>query len=88
MLMDTHSVSMRTFPLSLASEGEWVQVMTVIGGKNMQKRLFAMGITDGSELQILHRQTDKGVVIRHAETRWAIGHGLAHKIMVVKITAP
>lgn len=85
MLMDTHSISTHSFPLSMATEGEWVQVMTVVGGKNMHKRLFAMGITDGSELEVINRQTENGIVIRYGETRWAIGHGMAHKIMVKKI---
>jgi len=89
MLMDTQSASTRTFPLSLANEGEWVRVVTVAGGgKNMLKRLFAMGITDGSELEIIHRQTENGIVIRYGETRWAIGYGMAHKVIVVKINAP
>ncbi len=88
MLMDTHSASTRSFPLSLASDGEWLRVTTVVGGKNMLKRLFAMGITDGSELEVIHRQTDSGIVIRYGETRWAIGHGMAHKIRVVKINPP
>lgn len=87
--MDTQVTSMHTFPLGLAATGEWVRVMTVTGGKNMLRRLLAMGIIDGSELEIVHRHTDNsGVVVRYGDTRWAIGHGMAHKIIVLKINPP
>jgi len=69
----------------MAAEGQWVQVVTAIGGKNLLRRLYAMGIIDGTELEIIHRNTDSGIVVRCGDTRWAINRGMAHKVMVVSI---
>ena len=83
MLMDAQLNS--SFPLSLAGAGEWVRVEAVAGGKNLLKRLLALGISDGSELEIVQRQQGVGMVVRCANTRLALGHGMAHKVMVARL---
>jgi len=80
MLMDTQQT--KTHALTLASTGELVCVVNVAGGKNLLRRLLAMGITDGTVLEIVQRHPGSGVIIRCADTRWALGEGMAHKIMV------
>jgi ferrous iron transport protein A len=81
MLMKTEN-SVQVFPLGLAREGEHVKIVGVTSGKNLVKRLTAMGLTDGTALQVLQWQPQVGFVVRCGETRLAIGAGMAHKIMV------
>jgi len=84
MLMKTQNIS-QTFPLAMASEGEWVKIDRVVGGKNLFKRLIAMGLIEETELQVLQRQKGNGIVVARGETRLALGIGMANKIMVVPI---
>jgi ferrous iron transport protein A len=70
----------QTYPLSLSQLGKQVQVSAIKGGNNLMKRLLAMGITEGSALTVI--QHGEGLVVRCQDTRWALGHGMAHKILV------
>jgi Fe2+ transport system protein FeoA len=47
------------------------------------KRLLAMGITEGTALTVV--QHGEGLVIRCQDTRWALGRGMAHKILVTDL---
>lgn len=71
------------YPLSLSQLGKQVQVATINGGNNLMKRLLAMGISEGSALTVI--QHGEGLVVRCQDTRWALGHGMAHKILVTDI---
>lgn len=82
MLMDNQSSLTHTYPLSMASEGERVRVAAAHGGQNVLRRLFAMGIIDGTELEVIQRHGAEGIVVRCGETRWALGRGMAHKVLV------
>jgi len=75
----------QAYPLSLAADGEWVRIVNVASGKNLIKRLAIMGMIDGISIQMLQHKTNSGVVILCGETRLALGHGMAHKIMVEPI---
>jgi len=81
MLMKTEN-SVQAFPLGLAKEGERVKIVGIASGKSLAKRLTAMGLTDGTAIQVLQWQPHVGFVVRCGETRLAIGAGMAHKIMV------
>ncbi len=72
----------QAYPLGLATDGEWVRIVNITGGKNLVKRLTIMGMIDGINIQMLQHRTNSGVVILCGETRLALGHGMAHKIMV------
>ncbi len=85
MLMDTRSTSTPAYPLSLAAEGERVQVVKITGGQQLLRSLFAMGITDGIELEVIHSQSANGVVVRCLDSRWALGRGMAHKVLVTSV---
>ncbi len=73
----------QTYPLSLSQLGTQVQVAAIQGGNNLTKRLLAMGITEGAALTVV--QHGEGLVIRCQDTRWALGRGMAHKILVTDI---
>jgi len=73
----------KTYPLSLSQLGTQVQVAAIKGGSNFMKRLLAMGISEGSALTVV--QQGEGLVVRCQDTRWALGHGMAHKILVTDV---
>lgn len=75
---------MAAFPLSMADEGTRVRVVALRGGAGLDKRMTEMGLNVGSELTVRQRQGG-GVVVSRGETRFALGGGMAHKVMVEKM---
>ncbi|MGD2118098.1 MAG: FeoA family protein [Chromatiales bacterium] len=83
--MTNHEVSDRAaFPLAMAQEGDRVSVLMLHGGKGMEMRLTTLGLHVGSELTVMQRQGGNLVVIS-GETRFALGAGMAQKIMVTQL---
>jgi ferrous iron transport protein A len=73
------------FPLSMADDGARVRVVALRGGDNLTKRMTEMGLNVGSELVVRQRQGGGGLVVSRGETRFALGGGMAHKVMVEKV---
>ena len=73
----------QAFPLEMASAGEQVAVVEVRGGQGMQKRLLNMGIRPGVELWVLNSGHPGPFLVAMQDTRVALGHGMAHRVMVV-----
>lgn len=73
-----------SFPLMMADEGARVRVVALRGGASLDKRMTEMGLNVGAELVVRQRQGG-GVVVMRGETRFALGGGMAHKIMVTKL---
>ena len=69
------------FPLMMADEGLRVRVVALKGGAGLDRRMTEMGLNVGAELIVRQRQGG-GLVIMRGETRFALGGGMAHKIMV------
>ncbi len=69
------------YPLMMADEGARVRVVGLMGGNGVERRMTEMGLNVGAELVVRQRQGGGLVVIR-GETRFALGGGMAHKIMV------
>ncbi len=70
-----------SFPLMMADEGARVRVVALQGGAGLDKRMTEMGLNVGAELVVRQRQGG-GVVVMRGETRFALGGGMAHRIMV------
>ncbi|MEB4591664.1 FeoA family protein [Candidatus Thiothrix sp. Deng01] len=70
-----------SFPLGMAAEGTTVRIVALRGGAMLDKRVTEMGLNIGSEITIRQRQGG-GLVVSRGETRFALGGGMAHKIMV------
>ena len=70
-------------PLSLASVGERVRVERIAGGTNLTNRLQAMGITVGTELEVISGGGGLMVVACHS-TRTALGREVSSKIHVAQ----
>ncbi|MEN8261560.1 MAG: FeoA domain-containing protein [Pseudomonadota bacterium] len=75
----THS-----YPLSMAGEGERVKIVMLKGGKGLDKRLTSLGLNVDSELLVLQRQ-GASLVLARSEARFALGAGMAQKIMVCSV---
>ena len=74
-------MSLSGLPLAFASTGELVEVSSIAGGRAMQKRLGDLGVRVGRTLQVV--QKDGGpMVVAVGETRFALGQGMAEKILV------
>lgn len=72
------------FPLAMADEGARVRVVALRGGAGLDKRMTEMGLNPGCELLVRQRQGG-GVVVSRGETRFALGGGMAQKVMVEKV---
>ena len=72
------------FPLMMADEGLRVRVVALKGGPGLDRRMTEMGLNVGAELIVRQRQGG-GLVIMRGETRFALGGGMAHKIMVAPV---
>jgi len=72
----------QAYPLSFSKANEQIEVVNIKGGNNFIKRLLAMGITCGTKLTVVQHRQQEGLVVRCQDTRWALGQGMAHKILV------
>jgi ferrous iron transport protein A len=65
----------------MADEGARVRVVGLAGGNGLERRMTEMGLNVGAELVVRQRQGG-GLVVMRGATRFALGGGMAHKIMV------
>ena len=77
-------VSPAPFPLGMATEGARVRIVALRGGAGLDKRMTEMGLNVGGELTVRQRQGG-GLVVSRGETRFALGGGMAHKVMVERV---
>jgi len=69
-------------PLSMLTPGRPATVSHVVpGGRGVSRRLAAMGVMPGIEVTVLSSQNGP-VLLRVGDSRFAIGRGMAHKVMV------
>ncbi len=73
-----------SLPLAMASPGEHLRVERINGGEKARRQLNDMGITVGSELEVI---TSNGgpMVVAVGGTRLALGRGVAQKVQVSQI---
>jgi ferrous iron transport protein A len=58
-----------------------VRLLEIHGGRELARRLRALGLGRGDEIEVLH-QGRSGTVIRRDGIRVAIGAGIAAKLLV------
>lgn len=80
-MIDKKHKSARSFPLSMAIEGDRLRIVRHRGGQGLDKRLASMGLQIDSTIEILQRLGGSFVVAVN-DIRLALGAGMAHKIMV------
>ena len=71
-------------PLTSLRRGQSGTVACLGGGRAMQARLLGMGLYVGSEVRVLsaHHRSHGPTLVAVGETRLALGHGMAERIMV------
>ncbi len=69
-------------PLAMITSGKKVRIVSIIGGRGVRGHLANIGLDVGSEIEVLKAGAPGPFLIAIKETRLAIGHGVAHKIMV------
>ncbi len=74
-----------SFPLSLAAEGELVRVLLLPEGSKVQERLISMGISANDDITVVQKQPGGALLIEKNGTRYALGGGMAHRILVIKL---
>ena len=73
-------------PLAVVSPGNKVRIISIVGGRGVREHLFNIGLDVGTEIEVLRQGAPGPFLIAFKETRLAIGHGVAQKIMVSEIT--
>jgi ferrous iron transport protein A len=66
-------------PLNQLTVGQRMRLVRVEGGMRLQRRLLALGLSIGGELELVQRR-DGGVVVARGANRVALGEGVAHKL--------
>ena len=74
----------QSFPLAMANEDDIVRIDSIIGCTTFARRISEMGLNVGCEI-VVHQRQGGGLVISRGETRFALGAGMAHKILVSKV---
>jgi ferrous iron transport protein A len=69
-------------PLSMASSGDRVKLVSVRAGWGLQRRLADLGLTPGVEIKVISSGRPGQVVLNVRGSRLALGHGVSGKIMV------
>ena len=75
-------MSERLFPLSTTQIGDRVVLAQILSGQNMAHRLSQMGLTLGSEVQVISKTTSGSVIICIQDEQIGLGAGMANQVMV------
>jgi ferrous iron transport protein A len=80
------AVPPRLTPLASLSTGSFARIAEIRGGRGLTHKLLGLGLRVGSQVSVLH-QRGRGLVLSSAETRVAIGGGIADQLMVEPLDA-
>ncbi|MCB8746462.1 ferrous iron transport protein A [Rhodoferax sp. U2-2l] len=72
------------FPLSMADLGAQVRIVALRGGAGLDRRMTEMGLNIGAQVRVLQQQGG-GLVVMRGESRFALGGGMAHRVMVTPV---
>jgi Fur family ferric uptake transcriptional regulator len=72
----------KIIPLDMAKPGECLIIQDIIGGASAKMRLLTMGLRQGDEIEVITNNGQGQVVIAVEFQRYALGKGLAQKILV------
>lgn len=75
---------MPTLKLSETSIGQKVRLVAVDGNRLLVRRLLSLGLTLGSEVEVLQHR-GRGVVVGRDGNRVALGGGIAEKLQAETI---
>jgi ferrous iron transport protein A len=66
-------------PLSETPVGRRARVVSINGGRELIRRLLSLGLSVGSEIEILHHR-GRAVVVGNKGNRLALGAGMAERV--------
>ena len=71
-------------PLSTVASSSKGTVIALRGGGGFKDRVIGMGLPVGAEIEVIHGCSDGAgpVMVAVGDTRLAIGHGMAERILV------
>ena len=72
-------------PLALMAPGERGEIVEIRGGYGMAKRLYGMGLTPNSIVEVIVSNPAGPILINIRGSRVAIGKGMAMKILVRRL---
>lgn len=72
-------------PLSSLRPGERGIVVNLQGGPGFRNRVLGMGIAPGAVVQVVEAYNPGPMVISVSGTRFAVGRGMASRILVRKL---
>lgn len=75
------SVQLPLIPLAGLSLGTPARIVEIRGGRQLSRRLLALGLRVGSEVLVLHHRGG-GLVVSLGDTRVALGGGIVDKLWV------
>jgi len=75
----------RIVPLSSLMSGERGEVVEIVGGRGVIRRLYEMGLVPFSRVEVLISHMPGPILIKVNGSRIAIGRGIAMKVMVRKL---
>ena len=79
-----HILETASFPISMAAQDAHVRIVALRGGAVMDRRMTEMGLYVGADLRVLQHQGG-GVIVMRGESRFALGSGMAHRVMVTPV---
>ncbi|HIP57790.1 MAG TPA: ferrous iron transport protein A [Archaeoglobus profundus] len=68
-------------PLAFAKEGTKGTVVTIVGGRGVLRRLTAMGIIPGKEVEVLMNRGG-AILVSVNGSKFALGRGIAMKVII------
>jgi Fur family transcriptional regulator, ferric uptake regulator len=71
-------------PLAIGKQGERLVIEDFLGGMASRMRLVTMGLRIGDEIEVVTNFGKGQLVIAVKGNRFALGRGLAHKVMVIQ----
>ena len=75
------SAQLPLIPLAGLSLGTPARIVEIRGGRQLSRRLLALGLRVGSEVLVLHHRGG-GLVVSQGDTRVALGGGIVDKLWV------
>lgn len=73
----------QTMPLSFVNAGDTVSLIEIRAGDRLRRRLNALGLNVGMTVRVVQSDMSGPMILAVAnDSRLAIGHGMAQKIMV------
>ena len=78
-------IRLENIPLTMVSSERKVRIVSILGGRGIVEHLIDMGLGINSEIEVIKQGAPGPFIVAIKETRLAIGHGMAQKIMVSEL---